>query len=212
MRLRRAALFAALLAAASSASAGCASVAASEEQEIDPATDAQLRARVEQMGTLRGVELEENIRMLGDFLRGVSVPYLVDGISNHAEPKVRAGCASALGLTQDGRAVPPLVAAAEGDRDSGVRYTAAYSLLLLRDPRGFPILFETLRSDDPLRRRVGIDRLRQLTGLDHGFDPAAPPDRREAAVKRWEAWLRQVGPDEAAMTIQLGRRAPSSPK
>ena len=211
MPLRRAAL-AAVLAAASPILAGCASSAAAEEQEIDPATDAQLRYRIEAMGTLRGVELEENIRMLGEFLRGVSVPYLVDGISSHSEPKVRAGCASALGLTQDGRAVAPLVSAAEGDRDSGVRYTAAYSLLLLRDPRGFPILFETLRSDDPLRRRVGIDRLRQLTGLDHGFDPAAPPDRREAAVKRWEGWLAQVGPDEAAMTIQLGRRAPPPPK
>jgi HEAT repeat protein len=192
---------------AASLLAGCAS-SSSTGEEVDPATDAQLRARVELMGTLRGVELEENIRMLGEYLRGVAVPYLVEAVQSHSDPKVRAGCASALGLTSDGRAVPPLAAAAEGDSDSGVRYTAAYSLLLLRDPRGFTPLFETLRSDDPLRRRVGIDRLRQLTNLDHGFDPAAPPEQREAAVKRWEAWLGRVGLDGAAMTIQLARRAP----
>ena len=124
---------------AASLFAGCSSTSAGEE--VDPATDAQLRSRIELMGTLRGVELEENIRMLGEYLRGVAVPYLVEAVKSHSDPKVRAGCASALGLTSDGRAVPPLAAAAEGDSDSGVRYTAAYSLLLLRDPRGFKPLF-----------------------------------------------------------------------
>jgi len=195
----------AALLAASLALAACASTS---DAPVDPATDDQIRSRVEAMGTLRGVELEENIRMLGEFLRGISVPYLVDAVESHGDPKVRAGCASALGLTSDGRAVAPLARAAEGDSDSGVRYTAAYGLLLLRDPRGFPVLFETLRSDDPLRRRVGIDRLRQLTGLDHGYDPSGPPAGREEAVARWEGWLREVGPTGAAMSIQLARREP----
>jgi len=198
----RAALAAALAAAVS---CGCASM--EPDAPVDPSTERQILDRIEKMGTLRGVELEENIRMLGEFLGGISVPYMVDALRSHGNPKVRGGVASSLGVSQDGRAVQALADAAAGDSDTGVRLTAAYSLLLFRDARGFPILFEALRSDDPMRRRVGIDRLRELTGLDHGYEPQAAPPRREEAVARWEAWFKEVGPTGASASIRGPRRS-----
>jgi len=203
MLARRAALGAAL---ASALAAGCASTG---ERALDPATVQQIHERIEAMGTLRGMELEENIRMLGEYLGPISVPYLVEALGKHPNPKVRAGVASAIGVSQDGRGIEPLAACAKGDGDSGVRYTAAYSLLLFRDARGFPLMFEVLHSDDPMRRRVGIDRLKELTGLDQGYDPAAPKEQREEAAARWERWFQEAGPQGAAASIR-GARRPAS--
>lgn len=180
--------------------ASLAAACASDGPPSDPSTEQQVRSRIEALATLRGADLEANIRILGQFMRGTSVPLLIRSLEGDSDPKVRAGCAQALGMAQDGRAVEPL-ARALSDSNDGVRFTAAYNLGLFRDARGLPTLFESLRSRDPLQRRSGDQALRSLTGMDFGYDPMAEPPEREAAADRWEAWFREVGESEAGSRL-----------
>lgn len=53
---------------------------------------------------------------------------------------------------------------------------------------GVPTLLEALSFDDLSVRKLAHDHLTTLTGVSHGYDPAAPSARREAAIQRWEAW------------------------
>jgi hypothetical protein len=168
---------------------------------MDPATEKQIHERIAAFARVQGEEFENNVSLLGGFLRDRSVPFLIDALEDDAEPRVRCGCALSLGIAQDGRARDPLARAALRDPNPGVRYTAAYALCLYRDARGLPILFETLRSEHQQVRWDGNERLKKLTNLDFGFDPADTPERREAAAARWEAWYRQVGPDGASMRL-----------
>ena len=169
--------------------------------DIDPSTEQQVRSRIDMLATLRGQELASDIRILGGMMKPYSVPFLVDAMGGDSRVRVRAGCAQALGISQDGRAVEPLAACAETDGSPGVRYTAAFSLCLFRDPRGLPILFEALGSDDKTHRAQAIESLRELTGMDMGYRVDDPPEARRAAVARWEAWYRELGPQGAAAKL-----------
>ena len=51
-----------------------------------------------------------------------------------------------------------------------------------------------LDSADPMERFMAADALRDLTGQEMGFQPAAPLPVRAAAVERWKSWL-QSQPD-----------------
>jgi hypothetical protein len=57
------------------------------------------------------------------------------------------------------------------------------------DPRIRPFLVERLEHGDETVRRAAITGLRALTGTARGFDPAAPEEKRRAAVDRWRASL-----------------------
>lgn len=173
----------------------------SDREPVDAATEQQIRTRIAALATLRGTDLAANIEILGVYMRATSVPYLIDALDSDSRPEVRAGCAQALGRSQDGRAVEPLAERAREDGNPGVRYTAAYNLCLFRDPRGLPVLFEALREGDAINRRLANDGLRSLTGLDFGYDPMADPVERAAAAGRWEAWYRSVGQGEAGRSL-----------
>ena len=185
MAVRPAAFAAALLAAG--LAAGCVTEGGGS---MDSSTEKQIRERIASFATVQGKEFEENVDLLGGFLRDKSVPLLLEFLDGDPSPRVRCGCALALAVAQDGRAREPLARAATGDSNAGVRYTAAYALCLFRDSRGLPVLFETLRSDSQQIRWDGNERLKKLTGLDFGFNAADPPAQREEAAARWESWYR----------------------
>ena len=188
--------------------AGC---AATDEQEADPATVRQIESRITALATLGPQDLDTDIEILGVYLRPASVSYLSRALAGDSNAKVRAGCAMALGRSQDGRAVEPLAAAAAGDAAPEVRYSAAYCLGLFRDPRGIPVLFEALRSAEPAYRRTAIDCLYALTGEDHGYKPLATPEERRVAVGRWEEWYGRLGPNGVAPLLLPGGRVASPP-
>ncbi|MCK6481435.1 MAG: HEAT repeat domain-containing protein [Planctomycetes bacterium] len=199
MGLRPSSGFVAVLAAvlALAASPGCESTGGGE---ADEATALQIRGRIESLATLRGADLDENMRILGVIMRDTSVPLLIEALEGHSNPDVRARCAHSLGYSQDGRAVEPL-ARALSDPNDGVRYTAAYNLGLFRDGRGLPVLIEALRTGDPMNRRLGNQALKSLTGQDFGFDPVAEPEARAAAADRWEKWYLDVGAANAGSRL-----------
>jgi HEAT repeat protein len=171
------------------------------DDETDPATESQVRARIASLATLRGMDLANDIEILGVYMRPHSIPYLMDALQSDDSPRVRAGCASALGRSQDGRAVEALAGAAAGDSNPGVRFEAAYNLCLFRDGRGVPVLLDALRTDDVLWRRRAVDDLRRLTGLEFGYNPEDPPEKRNAAADRWDAWYREQGPDRVGAKL-----------
>lgn len=85
------------------------------------------------------------------------------------------GCASALptGFDEeapDGRIQAIVQAARAGDRSA------------------IPDLIAQLDADDPAVRLFAIRALEQLTGETLGYEHAAPPPEREAAIERWVQW------------------------
>ena len=70
-------------------------------------------------------------------------------------------------------------------------------------------------ADDPLKRGSGIaeeksvaymiERLRLVTGLDFGYDPAGTPEQKEKAIAAWEKWWREHAKDYA---IRVRKGAP----
>lgn len=50
-------------------------------------------------------------------------------------------------------------------------------------------LIEALADEEPQVRSIAIQALKILTGQSKGFQPAAPPDQRAAAIARWRQWL-----------------------
>ena len=195
MAARPPALAAVLL--AGSAAAGCVSTGG----PLDPATEKQIHELIASFEKVRGTEYEENVRTLGVVLRDYSIPFLIEGLGGDPAPQVRMGCALALADTQRTDAIEPLAGAASSDAEPAVRYTSAYCLCRFRDPRGLPVLFEALRSENPTTRAIAIFRLKELTETDHGFVATDPPADRGAAVERWEVWYRDLGPEGAASKL-----------
>lgn len=180
--------------------AGCVTEDASPNQGSG-STDETVRERISSFDSLKGQEYLDNVNLLAGLLKDRAYPMLVDSLANSPSDKVRAGCASALYMGQDDRAREHLARAAMKDANPGVRFTAAYGLCLYRDSRGLPILFEALRSDNSQWRWDANDRLKGVTGLDFAFDTNATPELREAAVARWEAWYKRVGPAGASQAL-----------
>jgi len=58
-----------------------------------------------------------------------------------------------------------------------------------RDTSTIPDLINQLDSQDSAIRMLTIATLRDMTGQDLGFDPAAGAGDRKAAIDRWHAWL-----------------------
>lgn len=67
-----------------------------------------------------------------------------------------------------------------------------------RDTRSVPGLVVLLGSDDPAVRMVSIHALRDITGVDLGYDYAASEEQREEAIRRWETWVHEHAPAATA--------------
>jgi len=68
-------------------------------------------------------------------------------------------------------------------------------------------LIRMLASDDPLMRLVASDTLKEITGEDFGYDPAAHDTSRREAAQRWASWY--TSPQNAdQMDPESGRADP----
>jgi hypothetical protein len=185
------------------ATGACTSTNESEPEHtgLDRSTVDQIQTSIANFATLRESGFNDNVELLGNVLRAHSIPYLLEALETNSDPKIRGGCAMALGVSQDGSAVEPLHRVMTRDRDEGMRYTAAYNLCLFRDSRGIPTLIEALRSTNSRYRYIGNARLMEVTGLDFAYEATAMPAKRNAAAERWDAWYRQVGPEGAGLRL-----------
>ncbi len=90
------------------------------------------------------------------------------------------------------RETPDLLAYLESPVPSE-RAWAVSEICRTRDASGLPAMVEMLRDEDGGIRVMASGGLREWTGQDHGYRPFAPEAEREAAIKRWEAWLEAGG-------------------
>jgi len=68
----------------------------------------------------------------------------------------------------------------------------SYDQIFLSEPekvRLYEGLIQALESPEPQVRSIAILSLRIHTGQTKGFLPTAPPEKRRAALARWQSWL-----------------------
>ncbi len=152
----------------------------------------ELRVLVARLGTVRAQELLEKDGLGTQILgRGeAAIPPLLEAVAS-PDPRMRAPAAYLLGVLKDRRTLPTLATLAESDPAASVRYEAAAALLLMLDARGFAPLVAGLSDPDARLRHTCIDVLAEATHERWGYEADGPPDEREAAIRRWNAWLEQ---------------------
>ncbi len=85
------------------------------------------------------------------------------------------------------------------DRWAKVRRKAARLVLDARSTKGIPVFLDSLEDPDPLVRGHAIQVLREATGQDFAFDPAAGEPARRQAVQQWREWW---SANEATFTLR----------
>ena len=84
---------------------------------------------------------------------------------DNEDKDVRMESARALGYLGDRKAIEPLLALLEKDKDAKVRLWAAISLGKMGDPDGIGYLFSFLGSDDNLSRKMAVEALVEVGEL-----------------------------------------------
>lgn len=145
------------------------------------------------------LELGRKILMYGD----AAVPPLLAALTSD-DPLVREHAAYLLGARKDRRTIDDLVLVT-CDAVPRVRYEAAAALLAMKDPRGLEVLVSGLEDPDARLRSKSLEVLAEGTGQRFGFEADGDPVEREAAVRRWRAWLaqRDTGFDPAGECVPL---------
>jgi tetratricopeptide (TPR) repeat protein len=72
--------------------------------------------------------------------------------------------------------------------DGWLRLAAALHLADNGIYAGVPHFIAALNMSDEKYRKVAVEKLRQASGENFGFDPAGPEKERLAAIKKWEDW------------------------
>jgi hypothetical protein len=93
-------------------------------------------------------------------------------------------------------AVPMLIDALQGGRNSWTKQGAAQVLGTIGDKRATEPLVKQLRNDDKWVRKESAEALRKVTGQNFGYDPEAEPAAREDATRKWEDWWKKQKEEE----------------
>ena len=91
-------------------------------------------------------------------------------------------------------AIPAMQRFAGKTDDPFLKLDAAGALLRLRSPTGFPLIGQVLGEEPPLlvEKKAG-ELLREMTATDFGIGRGDGDDEREAARRRFDAWLAGKG-------------------
>lgn len=103
-------------------------------------------------------------------------------------------------------AVPMLISALQGGRNSWTKQGAAQLLGTIGDKRATEPLVKQLRNDDKWVRKESAEALRKVTGQNFGYDPEAEPAQREAAAKKWEEWWNKEKEKEEKAAEEAGKQ------
>lgn len=121
----------------------------------------------------------------------------VDGLINHLRTgvmwQIRKKAAYSLGVIGDSRSVKPLMAALEGDPDSGVRGSAAVALREIGNPKAEKALIRALKDEDNSVREYAALGLRVIGG-SKAVKPLtkALKDENKEVRKAAEAALKKI--------------------
>jgi hypothetical protein len=96
-----------------------------------------------------------------------------------------------LGMAACAAPRPPLRVS---DPDPSVKIPAMQKAVREHNRAILPQLIQELDSDDPAVRLYANHALEQLTGEEFGYQYFAGEDQREAAARKWRAWLADPSP------------------
>jgi hypothetical protein len=119
-----------------------------------------------------------------------AIPAVMDGL-DHTSPRVRASCAYILGILRDRRTIDTLEAHLD-DKVPVVRYEVATSLGIMGVKSAYHVLIEGLKDEDIRNRFKAHESLTMLTHNNFGYKHDDEPERRAAAIVRWETWYQEM--------------------
>ncbi len=172
---------------------GCGSTRTSVQSDspwLEPSP--ALRQQIEDAGRrLPWTHGMERIELIHWFAR-IGEPAYPTLLSMVSDPRkdVASSALAALGSTRDSRLVEPLrqIPWPESADDQDLRLERARTLLRLGDWQMVPVLVSGLRDERMVIRALCIQALEEATRERLGFDPRATPEKRAAAVERWDRW------------------------
>ncbi|MFP4052521.1 MAG: HEAT repeat domain-containing protein [Phycisphaerae bacterium] len=138
---------------------------------------------------------EQAFALLGFLVFRKTVPAkLIEAGLASDDPRSRATAAKALTKLASEFNVARLVKLLE-DPDAQVRSAAAKVLAAMgvKNRTVYAALVNALEDSPDATRKVLCDALSELTGKDIRYDPGADKKTRQAAVRRWQAWLASGG-------------------
>jgi hypothetical protein len=129
---------------------------------------------------------------------GAAEPPRLLGMVSDPRTDVAGSALAALGATRDARLVQPLhdIPWPKSHENGDLRLERARTLLRLGDWSVLPIMVEGLRDDRLMTRALCAQALSEATHEKLGYDARAEPEEREAAIGRWQTWLRERGHDK----------------
>ncbi len=130
---------------------------------------------------------------LGRTGRPAARPILERALEAEPVADLRAEAARSLGVLGDAAAAIALARSLANDPSPFVRAQVGRALARFGDRSAVPRLVADLRDADPEVRRAAVEALWEITDASIAFDPEAPEEEREPAVRTWETWWAEAG-------------------
>jgi hypothetical protein len=164
--------------------------------EPSPQLEQKIDQESQRLPWTHGLERVELIQ----WFAGVGEPAYPRLLGMVSDPRtdVAGSALAALGATRDARLVQPLhdIPWPKSHENGDLRLERARTLLRLGDWSVLPIMVEGLRDDRLMTRALCAQALSEATHEKLGYDARAEPEEREAAIGRWQTWLRERGHDK----------------
>lgn len=141
---------------------------------------------------LIAAEVEARLKALREAVvvaGGDAAPLLLEMARQDTSAEVRAFCLGQLSLLGRIDELLDLVRSGDGN----LRFAAAIALGDNGVYVGVPLVIEGLRHESVAIRKLAIEKLEAWTGQFLGYFPDDDPERRAAAVARWEQWFAEQG-------------------
>jgi len=178
-----------VLAACASQRSAAPSGEADEWLSPSPVLRQQIEEEIKRLPWTHGTEKVEQIRWFASI--GEAAYSRLLELCLDPRPEVAGSAIAALGATGDSRLVEPMHALDWPDELAlEVSFERARAFLRLGDWSEVDRLVAGLRSEVLWARAWCGQALYEATHERFGFEPRAHAEAREAAVKRWEEWLR----------------------
>lgn len=118
---------------------------------------------------------------------------LATALRGDVRPEVRTEAAVQLGYSREPEAADALRQAVQSDSEPLVRGAAAAALGKIGQLADVPLLVRVAETDkQPLVEAAAVKAVEKMTVMGFCYDPAAPEEERQAAIRRMRFWALRV--------------------